>query len=135
MQKISLVAPVKGTQIALEKVPDPVFSERMMGDGVAFDPEEDTLFAPISGTVTAIFPTQHAFQLKSSGGLEALVHIGIDTVDLNGKGFALTLSEGQTVTAGEVIGRVDFAYVRSQGLLPITMVVFPDAGELSIIIE
>lgn len=83
-------------------VKDPVFSSKMMGDGFAVEPENGNVYAPVSGIVTSVFPTKHAFGLLTDSGLEVLVHIGLDTVALNGVPFSVKVAEGQRVQAGDL---------------------------------
>lgn len=89
-----------GQVINIEDVKDPVFSQRMMGDGFAVEPENGKIVSPLAGKVSSIFPTKHALGLVSDNGLEVLVHIGLDTVSLEGKPFEVKVTEGQTVAAG-----------------------------------
>mgnify|MGYP000529667567 FL=1 len=88
----------------------------MMGDGFAVEPENGNVYAPVSGIVTSVFPTKHAFGLLTDNGLEVLVHIGLDTVALNGVPFSVKITEGQRVQAGELLVVADLAAIRSAGL-------------------
>ena len=99
MTDIVLVAPVAGWAAPLSEAPDPVFAERMMGDGVALDPIEGVLRAPCDGVVTILAPALHAVTIRGEGGVEVLMHIGLETVALKGEGFTARVSEGQTVQA------------------------------------
>lgn len=101
--KIHVLAPLDGTVVALEQVPDEVFAQKMMGDGVAIAPSGTTAVAPISGTLARLFPGGHAFGLAADHDLELIVHIGLDTVELQGQGFANIAQEGQQVQAGTPI--------------------------------
>ena len=106
----AVIAPADGHMISITEVPDPVFSQKMMGDGVAFhfDKSNVTICAPANGTLTAFFPTGHAFGITMNNGVEVLVHIGIDTVEANGDGFRLhSHKQGDTVKAGEPLVDVD----------------------------
>ena len=89
--------------INIEDVKDPVFSQKMMGDGFAVEPENGHIVSPVAGKVTSVFPTKHALGLVTDNGLEVLVHIGLDTVSLEGKPFEVKVSEGQTVAAGDLL--------------------------------
>ena len=89
-----------GQVVALEQVKDPVFAQKMMGDGFAVEPANGNIVSPVSGTVSSIFPTKHALGLVTEAGLEVLVHIGLDTVSLEGKPFTVHVAEGQKVAAG-----------------------------------
>lgn len=112
-----IVAPVNAVQIALEDVEDEVFSEKIMGDGVAFrlQGDEITVCAPANGTLTAVFDTGHAFGVTTGDGIEILIHIGIDTVELQGDGFKiLDKKVGDTIQAGEPVVRVELKKVREK---------------------
>jgi PTS system sucrose-specific IIC component len=111
----ALLAPLSGKIIPVAEIPDPVFSEKVMGDGVAILPESDTVLAPADCTVASIPDTGHAYGLETSGGLELLIHIGIDTVKLNGKGFTPLVREGDSVKAGTPLCKVDFEAIKSAG--------------------
>ena len=102
----------KGRMFPLEEVKDEVFSKKMMGEGVAFELGEDQVCAPATGELTALFPTGHAFGIRRKDGVELLVHIGIDTVELNGEGFTIQAKQGDKVTAGDPIVKVDRALDR-----------------------
>lgn len=114
-KEIEIKACFKGKLVKIEDVNDPMFSEKLMGDGVAIEPDEGDLYAPITGTVSAIFDTKHAIGFTLENGAEILIHIGIDTVELEGKGFNLNISKGDKVMAGDKIGEIDLEYIRSQG--------------------
>src|SRR5229473_4675214 len=100
MAEIFVLAPLDGTVVDLENVPDEVFAQKMAGDGVAIDPSGQVAVAPISGDLVKLFPGGHAFGISTSGGVELIVHIGLDTVELKGEGFENIASEGQKVKAG-----------------------------------
>jgi sugar PTS system EIIA component len=117
-----LVAPVDGKVIDLSKVPDQVFAEKMAGDGVAIEPTGDTIVAPADGKVSMIFKTNHAFGINLTNGAEILVHIGLDTVALEGAGFERIAEEGQDVKAGEPIVRINREEIISKGYSLITPV-------------
>ncbi|MFQ7236397.1 MAG: glucose PTS transporter subunit IIA, partial [Enterococcus hulanensis] len=110
-----VLAPVKGRVIPLEKVNDSAFSSKVMGQGIAIIPEEDTIVAPFDGTVSALFPTKHAIGLTSEANMELLIHVGIDTVELNGKYFESLVAVGDRVKAGQPLLTVDFAAVKAAG--------------------
>ena len=113
-----------GEVIALEQVKDPVFSQKMMGDGFAVEPENGNIVSPVSGTVSSIFPTKHALGLVTEAGLEVLVHIGLDTVSLEGKPFTVHVAEGQKVAAGDLLVTADLDAIREAGRETSTIVVF-----------
>ncbi|MGX7263263.1 beta-glucoside-specific PTS transporter subunit IIABC [Enterococcus crotali] len=110
-----IYAPIKGQVIPLEQVNDSAFSGKMMGEGLAIIPEEDTITAPFDGEVTALFPTKHAIGLTSENGIEVLIHVGIDTVELAGKYFTTFVETGDKVKKGQKILSVDFAKVKEAG--------------------
>ena len=118
-----------GQVVNIEDVKDPVFSQKMMGDGFAVEPENGKIVSPVAGKVTSIFPTKHAIGLETDNGLEVLVHIGLDTVSLEGKPFEVKVTEGQTVAAGDLLVEADLAAIREAGRETTTVVVFtnPDA--------
>lgn len=96
-----LVAPLTGQVVSLDEVPDPTFSEKMLGEGVAILPTEGVVVAPASGEIFQLFPTKHALGLKTDRGLEVLVHIGLETVELNGEGFVAYVAKGDQVKQGQ----------------------------------
>ena len=116
-----------GEVIALEQVKDPVFSQKMMGDGFAVEPANGNIVSPVSGTVSSIFPTKHALGLVTEAGLEVLVHIGLDTVSLEGKPFTVHVAEGQKVVAGDLLVTADLDAIRAAGRETSTVVVFTNA--------
>ena len=119
-----------GEVIALEQVKDPVFSQKMMGDGFAVEPENGNIVSPVSGTVSSVFPTKHALGLVTEAGLEVLVHIGLDTVSLEGKPFTVHVAEGQKVAAGDLLVTADLDAIREAGRETSTIVVFTNADAI-----
>lgn len=109
---VDVYAPVSGKIVAIEKVPDAVFSEKIVGDGLAIEPRGHQMLAPIEGTIGKIFETNHAFSIESPQGLEIFVHFGIGTVELRGNGFKRLAQEGQEVKAGEPILEFDLDYLK-----------------------
>ena len=116
-----------GQVIALEQVKDPVFAQKMMGDGFAVEPANGNIVSPVTGTVSSIFPTKHALGLVTEAGLEVLVHIGLDTVSLEGKPFTVHVAEGQKVAAGDLLVTADLDAIRAAGRETSTVVVFTNA--------
>lgn len=116
-----------GQVIALEQVKDPVFAQKMMGDGFAVEPANGNIVSPVSGTVSSIFPTKHALGLVTEAGLEVLVHIGLDTVSLEGKPFTVHVAEGQKVVAGDLLVTADLDAIRAADRETSTVVVFTNA--------
>ena len=119
-----------GEVIALEQVKDPVFSQKMMGDGFAVEPENGNIVSPVSGTVSSVFPTKHALGLVTEAGLEVLVHIGLDTVSLEGKPFTVHVTEGQKVAAGDLLVTADLDAIREAGRETSTIVVFTNGDAI-----
>ena len=120
----------EGEVIVLEQVKDPVFSQKMMGDGFAVEPANGNIVSPVSGTVSSIFPTKHALGLVTEAGLEVLVHIGLDTVSLEGKPFTVHVAEGQKVAAGDLLVTADLDAIRAAGRETSTIVVFTNADAI-----
>ena len=119
-----------GEVINIEDVKDPVFSQKMMGDGFAVEPENGHIVSPVAGKVTSVFPTKHALGLVTDNGLEVLVHIGLDTVSLEGKPFGVKVTEGQTVAAGDLLVEADLDAIREAGRETSTIVVFTNADAI-----
>ena len=119
-----------GQVIALEQVKDPVFAQKMMGDGFAVEPANGNIVSPVSGTVSSIFPTKHALGLVTEAGLEVLVHIGLDTVSLEGKPFNVHVAEGQKVAAGDLLVTADLDAIRAAGRETSTVVVFTNGDAI-----
>ncbi len=124
MQKtIGLAAPLSGMVMRIEDVPDPVFAEKMLGDGIAIDPIEETLHAPCAGTITQLHKSEHAVTITTDNGIEILMHIGLETVLLNGQGFTARVMEGQKVAAGDPLIDFDAEYISHNAVSLLTMLV------------
>lgn len=118
------VSPANGELIHLDKVSDPVFSQKLMGDGFAVTPSDNEIVAPIGGVVGTVFPTKHALMITSDHGLEVMLHLGIDTVELDGKPFETFVKENDTVTAGQKLATMDLEQVKAAGKdIPIMTIV------------
>ncbi|WP_459478374.1 PTS sugar transporter subunit IIA [Clostridium saccharoperbutylacetonicum] len=129
-----LLAPADGAAIDLSKVPDPVFAQKMAGDGIAIDITGDTIVAPADGTVSMIFKTKHAFALSLDNGIELLIHIGIDTVSLKGEGFEQLVEEGTFVKAGTPIIKIDRDFILKEGFSLISPVLITNPDIVSEIV-
>ncbi|TFJ93258.1 PTS sugar transporter subunit IIA [Lentibacillus salicampi] len=127
--KTEIYAPVSGEIVTLGEVPDPVFSQKMMGDGVAVKPSEGKIFAPVEGEIVQIPDTLHAIGLRAKDGTEVLVHIGLETVSLEGKGFTASVSIGDNVSAGQELMTFDLDYIRNNASSDMTPVVITNAQE------
>jgi sugar PTS system EIIA component len=130
MAEIRVLAPLDGTVVDLETVPDEVFAQKMAGDGVAIDPSGQVAVAPISGDLVRLFPGGHAFGIATSDGVELIVHIGLDTVELKGEGFENIATEGQIVQAGTPIVRFDRAAIERLGKVMLSPIVSSGAGSI-----
>lgn len=120
---IEIVAPLSGEIIAIEDVPDVVFSDKIVGDGIAIQPTGHSIVSPVNGTVSKIFETLHAFSIKSNEGIEIFVHFGIDTVKLKGLGFERFANEQQHVKKGDLIINFDLNLLKNKAKSIITPIV------------
>ncbi|ELA53218.1 PTS system, glucose subfamily, IIA component [Enterococcus faecium EnGen0012] len=123
INEVSLHAVTRGNYIPLEDVPDEVFASKMMGDGYAILSEDGVVYAPVSGVITTVFPSNHAVGIRTNNGVEVLVHMGIDTVSLNGKGFTIFVKVGDVVSETTKLAEMDLSYIQSQGKETIISVV------------
>jgi glucose-specific phosphotransferase system IIA component len=130
MAKIEVLAPLDGTVVDLESVPDEVFAQKMAGDGVAIDPSGQLAVAPVAGELVKLFPGGHAFGISTAGDVELIVHLGLDTIELKGQGFENIATEGQMVHAGTPIVRFDRAAVERLGKVMLSPVVSSGAGTI-----
>lgn len=128
--ELKLVAPATGKVIPVSEIPDPVFAQKMAGDGVGIDITGDTIVAPADGEITLIFKTKHAFAMTLSNGIELLVHVGIETVALNGEGFEQLVEQGTTVKAGTPILKIDRDFIKSKGCPLITPVLITNVDNV-----
>ncbi|HEV4970415.1 TPA: PTS glucose transporter subunit IIA [Streptococcus pneumoniae] len=129
LQNETLVTPIVGDVVALADVNDPVFSSGAMGQGIAVKPSQGVVYAPADAEVSIAFPTGHAFGLKTRNGAEVLIHVGIDTVSMNGDGFEAKVSQGNKVKAGDVLGTFDSNKIAAAGLDDTTMVIVTNTGD------
>ena len=129
-EKEAIYSPAKGVLNSLESLEDGMFSEKMIGDGFVVTETNGMIYAPISGQLVTLFHTKHAYGIKTKSGLEVLVHIGIDTVNLNGEGFATSLVKDQMVKKGDLLAKVDLEVLNKAGLNPGVIVVVTKESEL-----
>lgn len=124
------VAPANGQLIPIDQVQDEVFSQKMMGEGFAVVPENGEIASPITGTVVSVFPTKHAIGLKTTDGIEVLLHMGLDTVDLEGAPFEMKVHEGEKIKAGKIVADVDLAKIQAADKLTTMVVVFTNGDKV-----
>ena len=129
-ERLTVVSPLAGKIIPVEEVADGVFSEKMVGDGFAVEPEADEVLAPADGEITLVFDTKHAFTMRTAQGVDLLVHMGIDTIRLNGEPFTLSIKQGDVVKAGQPIGTMDRAAILAAGYRTVTPVVVGNLADL-----
>jgi glucose-specific phosphotransferase system IIA component len=130
MAQISVLAPLDGTVVELEQVPDEVFAQKLAGDGVAIDPSGNLAVAPIGGDLVKLFPGGHAFGIDAGDGVELIVHIGLDTIELRGEGFKNIAREGQQVQPGTPIVTFDRPTIEGKGKAVISPVVSSGVGTI-----
>lgn len=128
---VPIYAPLSGEIVNIEDVPDVVFSEKIVGDGIAIRPTGNKIVAPVDGVIGKIFETNHAFSMESKEGVELFVHFGIDTVELKGEGFTRVAQEGQTVKRGDTIIEFDLALLESKAKSVLTPIVISNMDEIS----
>jgi len=131
-EAVAITSPVAGTVVPLAAVPDKVFASGALGKGLAVLPSEGTIYAPVSGTLVTVLP--HAYGIKADSGAEVLIHVGIDTVNLNGKHFAPKVVQGEHVATGQVLVEVDLAAVKAAGYNPMTVVVVTNSPDYSAVV-
>lgn len=129
LQDETIISPIVGSAVALADVNDPVFSSGAMGQGIAIKPTEGVVYAPADAEVTIAFATGHAYGLKTANGAEILIHVGIDTVSMNGEGFDQKVAQGDKVKAGDVLGTFDAAKIAAAGLEDTTMVIVTNTAD------
>lgn len=132
---IDILTPMNGEIVNIEDVPDEVFSQKMVGDGIAIQPTEGTVSAPCNGKIVQVFPTKHAIGIETDEGLQILIHIGIDTVELKGKGFKTFVDSGDIVKAGDKLLEVDLDYLKENGKPITTPVVITNMSEVDNLVK
>ena len=127
-QKMTVLAPIDSTVIPLEQIPDETFATAILGPGCGIEPTGDTVYAPFDGTITQVASTLHAIGITSDDGIELLIHVGMDTVDMKGQGFTVLVKENQKVTAGTPLLKVDLDAVRAAGHPTATAIIVTDGA-------
>lgn len=130
-QPMTICAPFNGTAMNLENIPDPVFSQKILGLGCGVEPAEETVYAPFDGKVTQTTDTKHAVGITSVDGIELLIHVGMDTVSMGGKGFTCLVQEGQNIKAGQPLMTFSITDIQSAGHPATTAVVVTNADEFA----
>lgn len=123
-EQIEFLIPLEGTVMQIDDIPDEVFSKKMMGDGFGIDPKGNKVYSPVNGEIASLFPTKHAIGIKTDDGIEVLIHVGIDTVNLKGEGFTADVNVGDKVKAGDLLIEVDFSSIKPKVPSIITAVIF-----------
>ncbi|MED4164264.1 PTS sugar transporter subunit IIA [Halalkalibacterium halodurans] len=131
-QEELIYAPLNGTLVDIEDVPDPTFAQKMMGDGFAIDPRDGHVVAPVAGEIVQVFPTKHAVGIKTPGGAELLIHIGLETVNMKGEGFTAHVKEGDKVNVGDALVDFDLELVKEKAESTVTPVVVTNIDQLAV---
>lgn len=126
----TVIAPITGEVKQLEEVPDPVFAEKMMGEGIAIDPTEGMVVAPFDGEIVQLFPTNHAVGLKTPSGLEILIHVGLETVALDGEGFEAFVKQGDQVKKGDKLVAFDIDIIKEKASSTITPIIMTNGDAI-----
>ncbi len=130
-----IVAPLEGKLVKIEDVPDPTFAQKMMGDGFAIEPTEGLVTSPINGEIVQVFPTKHAIGIKSEGGMEILIHIGLETVSMKGEGFTTFIKEGDKVKVGDRLVEFSLDLVKEKAASTVTPVIITNGDIVSELIK
>lgn len=130
-----LYAPLSGKVVTLSNVPDPTFAEKMMGDGIAIEPENGQVVSPVNGEIIQVFPTKHALGIKSETGAEVLIHIGLETVHLNGEGFETHVKQGDQVKVGDPLITFDLPFIKEKASHHVTPIIITNSDEFQIFEE
>ncbi|KAB8128261.1 PTS glucose transporter subunit IIA [Gracilibacillus oryzae] len=131
-KNVDLVSPLTGNVVQLEDVPDQVFSQKMMGDGIAIEPLSNEVVSPVKGEVVDVFKTKHAISLRTEGGAEILIHMGLETVKLDGKGFDIKVSNGDKVEPGDHLATFDIEAVANKNYKTITPIILLNGEDFSL---
>jgi sugar PTS system EIIA component len=130
--EFEVASPLTGKKVALEEVPDPVFSQKMMGEGVAVDPGDGLVVSPVEGTVVQVFPTKHAVGLETKSGAELLIHIGLETVAMEGEGFEAFVAQGDKVSVGDKLISFDLDLVKEKAKSTITPIIVTNSDSFEV---
>ena len=125
----TILAPMTGTAVAITEVPDPIFIEKILGDGIAIVPTEGKVVSPVDGTVSKVAETGHIYAVTSDNGVEVVIHVGLETVALNGKCFQIHVKEGDKVKAGDLLAVADLEFIKETGRNSITPIVIGSSLE------
>ena len=125
----TILAPMTGTAVAITEVPDPIFIEKILGDGIAIVPTEGKVVSPVDGTVSKVAETGHIYAVTSDNGVEVVIHVGLETVALNGKCFQIHVKEGDKVKAGDLLADADLEFIKETGRNSITPIVIGSSFE------
>lgn len=131
----TVYAPLTGSLLNLEDVPDPVFSQKMMGDGMAIEPAEGVLVSPVDGDIIQLFHTKHAIGIKSATGMELLLHIGLETVSMNGEGFEAFVKEGDKVKVGDKLITFDLNLIKEKAASTITPIIITNGDIIENVVK
>lgn len=126
----AVMAPLSGAVRQLEEVPDPVFSEKMMGEGIAIEPSDGIVVAPFDGEIVQLFPTKHAIGIKGESGIEILIHVGLETVSLKGEGFEAFIKQGDQVKKGDKLIEFDLDVIREKASSTITPIIMTNGDDI-----
>ncbi len=129
-KSIEIASPITGNILPIEEVPDKVFSEKMIGDGLAIEPLEGKVVSPVDGKIVTIFPTNHAIGIATNNGLEILIHIGLDTVELDGAGFNRIIEKDTKVKKGDLLMEFDIDLIKEKGKSPITPIIITNKDKV-----
>lgn len=131
VKEVAVMAPLTGTVRQLKEVPDPVFAEKMMGEGIAIEPSDGIVVAPFDGEIIQLFPTKHAIGIKSESGLEILIHVGLETVALDGEGFEAFIKQGDQVKMGDKLVAFEMDVIKEKASSTITPIIMTNGDEIA----
>lgn len=129
--KEEFCSPMTGKLVPLGQVPDQVFSQKLLGDGFAIEPADGKVYAPLSGTLSVVFPTKHAYGIQTKDGIELLLHLGIDTVELQGAGFRSVVRQGDKVKQGDLLCEMDLQAIQQAGKHTVCPILFTSGEAVS----